>query len=376
MVVRPIDDIISTIEKYSEEVIRNQAHIIDEKKMFPEETLKHLIDLGALRIPFSRSSGGLEGNLQDILKVVQLVSKECASTASVLLTQITFGIQPIYNYGTIEQKNLYLPQLLTGELLGAFAVNEIESGSDLDKIVTRAVETEEGWEITGEKDFISLAGKAGIYSVAAKIELLDGEESHGIFLVPSKSVGMTIGEPKNKMGIHGLPVADIKFDRVALPKEAMLGGKPGGKEQIYAIKDYNKLFVAAQGIGLALGVFERTLIYMQQDRRFGKRLIDLPDNQNKMADAYSEIYSGETVLQSIEIFDPNNTRLSALIKLKASNLAVKTADMAMALTGGYGYTGGSSIERYSRDSQLTQIYGGSNTAQKKIISAPWLKRIQ
>lgn len=376
MIVRPIDDIISTIEKYSKEVIRNRAHAIDEKKMFPEETFNHLIDLGALRIPFSRSNGGLEGNLQDILKVVQLVSKECASTASVLLTQITFGIQPIYNYGTVEQKNLYIPQLLTGELLGAFAVNELDSGSDLDKIMTKAVETKDGWKLTGKKDYISLAGKAGIYSVAAKIELLNGEETYGIFLIPSESAGMTISKNKNKIGIHGLPVADIIFDQVILPKEAILGGKPGGAGQIYAIKDYNKLFVAAQGIGLALGVFERTLIYMQQDRRFGKRLIDLPDNQEKMAAAYSEIYSGETALQSIEVFDPKDTHLPALIKIKASNLAVTTADMAMVLTGGYGYTGGSSIERYSRDSQLTQIYGGSNTAQMKIISAPWLKRIQ
>lgn len=375
MVTRPIDGIIHNVQEYSETVVRDQAKEIDKNEVFPEETVYYLADLGVLRIPFYRCNGGLDGTLQDTLEVIQLVSKECASTSSVLLTQISFGITPIHDYGTQEQKNLYLPALLSGELLGAFAMNEIDIGSNLEKIETTAIEKEDGWELTGAKHFISLAGKAGIYSVAARTRLLNGEEDYGVFLVPCDTPGLTIGPQEEKMGIRGLPVAQLNFERVHLSKDAVLGGKPGGKEQVYAIKNYNKVFVAAQAIGLAQGVFERTLAYMQQDRRFGQRLIDLPNNQYKMATAYSEIYAAEAILEKIEVFNPDEICLPALVKLKASNVAVETAEMAMLLTGGYGYMRDNAIERYVRDSKLTQIYGGSSHTQMTLMSKPWLKRI-
>src|SRR5690606_34864488 len=177
-----------------------------------------------------------------------------------------------------EQKQRYLPALLSGEMLGAFAMNELDAGSDFKKMETIAVEKDTHWELNGSKNYISHAGKAGIYSVVSRTLSLDGEEGYGIFLVEAGMVGFTVGPQEEKMGIRGMPVASLGFDQVEIPKNLVLGGSPGGMEQCCAIKDYNKLFVSAQSIGIAEGVFERALTYMQKDRRFGQRLIDLPTN--------------------------------------------------------------------------------------------------
>ena len=301
MLTRPIDGLIENVIKYSKAVIRQGAYEIDREGKFSEENFHYLADLGVLRIPFQRQNGGLDGNLQDILKVIRLVSKECASTASVLLTQISFGIAPIHDYGTEEQKNFYLADLLSGKQMGAFAMNELHSGSNLEEMQTTAVETKTGWELNGQKAYIFLTGRATIYSVVARIHRLNGEKAFGILLVPADTAGLQLTEKNEKMGIRGLPVGDLKFDQIKLKKEALLGGQAGGKRQIQAIKDCNKLFVAAQALGLAIGVFEQALTYMQQDRRFGQRLIDLLENQNKMAIAYSEIHATKTMIESIGI---------------------------------------------------------------------------
>lgn len=372
MGIRSIDRVIDSVRDYSETVIREGAQEIDREGKFPEQNFHHLADLGVLRIPFRRENGGLDGELQDILRVIRLVSQECASTASVLLTQISFGIAPIHDYGTEEQKNRYLVDLYSGAEIAAFAMNELDSGSNIEEMRTIAIETESGWELNGMKDYISLTGKASLFSVAAHITRLNGEKDYGVLLVPADTVGVEWTEKREKMGIRGLPVGDLVFNQVKLEKDALLGGKIGGKQQIQSIKDYNKLFVAAQALGIAFGTFHETLTYMQKDRRFGQRLIDLLENQNKMAVAYSEIYASQALMESILSYNPEDVRLNSLVKLKISNLAVDITEMAIAITGGYGFMGGSSIERYVRDAKLTQIYGGGSQTQIKNLAEPWL----
>lgn len=371
MATRSIEDIIDRVKVYAESEVRQKAKEYDEKEQFPQDTFDYLSDLGVLRIPFNKQYGGLEGTFSDSLKVAQVVSRECTSTGSVLLTQISFGITPIHQYGTEKQKQRYLPALLSGEMLGAFALNELESGSDIHKMETIAVEKEHHWELNGSKTYISHAGKAGIYSVVSRTLSLDGEEGYGIFLIEPGMPGFTVGPQEEKMGIRGMPVASLGFDQVEVPREFVLGGSPGGIEQCRSIKDYNKLFVAAQSIGIAEGVFERALTYMQKDRRFGQRLIDLPNNQHKMADAYTEISAAKALLTQVDEYRTEDVRMYAMIKLKASSVAVETAELAMQLTGGYGYMRDNDIERFVRDAQLTRIYGGGSDTQRCIVSQPW-----
>lgn len=372
MAIRSITDITESVYRYAESELKEKAKEYDQNDSFPRESFDYLADLGVLRIPFNRGLGGLGGSLQDILTIIKTVSTACASTASVLLTQLTFGITPLYMFGTDNQKKKYLADLLSGQQLGSYAFNEIESGSDISRIETKAIENDDGWELSGNKHYISNAGEASIYSVVSKMEFMSGEEGFGIFLIQPEMKGFSIGPQEEKMGIRGLPVASLSFQNVQIPKENLLGEKALGKDACYAIKNINKLYVAAQGIGIAEGVFDEAMNYMQKERQFGNRLIDLPNNQFKMADAYTEVASAKALLSQIKAFDPKDSALHSMAKLKATTVAVETAQTALQLTGGYGFMRNNNIERYVRDAELTQIYGGGNDTQRALIANDWI----
>ncbi|MCC5895309.1 MAG: acyl-CoA dehydrogenase family protein [Alkalibacterium sp.] len=372
MAIRSITDITESVYRYADSELREKAKEYDQTECFPRESFDYLSDLGVLRIPFPRENGGLGGSLKDSLTVIKAVSTVCASTASVLLTQVSFGISPIYMYGTDEQKKRYLPDLLNGQQVGAYAFNELESGSDLSQIDTKAIEQEGFWELSGSKHYISNANEASVYSVVSRMVFKNGEEGYGIFLLHPEMKGFSIGPQEEKMGIRGLPVASLKFEQVRVPVENLLGGIALGEDACYAIKNYNKLFVAAQAIGIAEGVFDQAMTYMQKERQFGNRLIDLPNNQFKMADAYTELGAAKALLDKIEHFDLMESALHSMVKLKATTVAVETAKTALHLTGGYGFMRNNSIERYVRDAELTQIYGGSSDTQRVLLARTWL----
>lgn len=372
MAIRSITDISESVCRYTESELREKAKEYDKNDCFPKDSFDYLADLGVLRIPFNRENGGLGGSLKDILTVIKTVSTACASTASVLLTQLSFGISPIYKYGTDEQKSRFLPDLFNGQQLGAYAFNEIESGSDISRIETLAIEKDDHWELSGSKDYISNAGEASIYSVVSRMKFKSGEEGYGIFLIQPEMKGFSIGTQEEKMGINGLPVASLKFEQVRVLMSNLLGGKDLGEEACYALKNYNKLFVAAQAIGIAEGVFDQAMTYMQKERQFGNRLIDLVNNQLKMADTYTELIAAKALLDKIDIFDVKDSTLHSMVKLKATSVAVETAKTALHLTGGYGFMRNNSIERYVRDAELTQIYGGSSDTQRLIMARTWL----
>lgn len=372
MPIRSIRDISESVYRYAESELKEKAKEYDQDDRFPRESFDYLADLGVLRIPFEREQGGLGGSLQNILNVIRTVSTACASTASVLLTQITFGIGPVCLYGTEEQKRHYIPDLMNGQLLGSYAFNEVDSGSDLSQIETKAIEEDDCWVLSGRKHYISNAGEASIYSVVSRIAFKNGEEGYGIFLLRPGMEGFSIGPQEEKMGIRGLPVASLSFQNVRVPKDNLLGGKALGKEACYAVKNVNKLYVAAQGIGIAEGVFDIAMTYMQKERQFGNRLIDLPNNQFKMADAYTELVAAKALLDKIDVFKPEEAPLHSMAKLKATSVAVDTAKTALQLTGGYGFMRNNSIERFVRDAELTQIYGGGSDTQRALIARKWL----
>lgn len=372
MAIRSITDISESVYRYTASVLSEKAKEYDETDSFPREPFDYFADLGVLRIPFSREQGGLGGSLQDILSVIRTVSTTCSSTASVLLTHLSFGIMPVYLYGTEDQKRRYLPDLLNGSKIGAYAFNELDSGSDLSLIETSAVETDEGWVLNGSKHYISNAGEASVYSVVSRMQYRNGEQEVGILLVHPEMKGLSVGQQEEKMGIRGMPVASLSFDRVVVPDENILGGQAVGESACYVLKALNKLYVAAQAIGIAEGVFEKALSYMQKDRQFGKRLIDLPNNQYRMADAYTEMNAAKSLLDKVEAFDPEEADYYCMVKLKATSVAVDTAKTALQLTGGYGFMRNNSIERFVRDAELTQIYGGSSDTQRAMIARDWL----
>ncbi|MBT2733091.1 acyl-CoA dehydrogenase family protein [Carnobacterium sp. ISL-102] len=371
-----MDQLISQVADFSKKVIQPVAAEYDKTEAYPEEQLKQLSDMDVLRMPFDGLYGGLGGSFKDFLDVIRIVSRDCASTASILLTQSSMGIWPIYQYGTEYQKQTYMPSTLSGELLCAYGLNELGMNNDLENMETLAVEREDYWELNGAKTFVSHAGKANIYLVGSKTIAEDGTKGYGNFILDAEMWGLTIGSVEEKMGMRALPVASLEFENIRIPKENVLGGQCNGAEQCQAINDRIRLSIAAQAVGIAEGAFDRALNYVSQDRKFGQRLIDLRNTQFKLAEMYTELQATAALLNQIVSSHHADSTMIAMVKLKAGNTAVEVTEMAIQVTGGYGYMRNNDLERYARDAKLTTIYGGSIEKQHEIISKNWVNQTQ
>lgn len=372
MTISAIEQIINQVADFSKKSIQPVASEYDKTEEFPEEQLKQLSDMGVFRIPIERLYGGLEGSFKDFLNVIQIISKDCASTASVLLTHSSMGTWPIYQYGTERQKQEYLPAMLSGETLSALALNELGMSNDLENMETLAVEQEDHWELNGAKAFVSNAGKAKFYLVASKTIATDGKKGYGVFIIDAEMQGLIIGKIEEKMGIRALPVAPLEFVNIRVPKENLLGNQCDGEKQCQTVRDRMRLSVAAQAVGIAEGAFERALNYVSQDRKFGQRLIDLRNTQFRLAETYTELQATVAFLDKIASTHCADSMQIAMAKLKAAAIAEEVTEMAIQVTGGYGYMRNNDIERYARDAKLTTIYGGSLETLKEIISKNWV----
>lgn len=255
--------------------------------------------------------------------------------------------------------------------MGAFALNEVGSGSQLSEIRTTALEKKEYWLINGEKATISNAPIADLFLVASKVKLLDGTKGYGIFLIEKETLGLEVGPRTEEIGLHALPVADIQFREVKIPKENILGGHLVGEEQVMMIFNRIRLAIAAQSIGIAQGAFNKGLKYVSKERKFGLRLINLIECQRVLSEVVTSIEAAESFLENTKI-DFTDTVQVAKIKLFCTQTAISTTEALVAMTGGYGYIRNNVIERFARDAQVTDLYGGSSDAQKRIISKIWL----
>jgi butyryl-CoA dehydrogenase len=178
------------------------------------------------------------------------------------------------------------------------------------------------------------------------------------------------------MGIKSLPVAGIDLTAVSLPKDALLGDKDSGLEQIQSILNRNRLSVAAQSLGIAGGALERGLQYVSYDRNLGKRLIDMQSTQFKLAEIETNIYASRALLLSVIDENQFDSRFVAMAKLAASDLAIETAESVIQMTGGYGYMRNNDIERFVRDAKITAIYGSSSSRLKRVIAEPWVNNVK
>ena len=372
MMNETMNHLISRVADFSKTVIRPNASEYDKTEAFPEEQLNQLSDMGVLRMAFDRLHGGLGGSFKNLLEVIRIVSRDCASTASILLTQTSMSLWPIYQYGTERQKQKHLPAMLSGETFGAFGLNELGMGNNLENMETLAVEKENHWELSGAKAFVSNAGKANVYLIGSKTIAKDGTSGYGIFIITAEMRGLTIGNREEKMGIRALPVASLEFDQICVSKENLLGDSCNGEEQCQSISDHMRLSIAAQAIGIAEGSFERALNYVSQDRKFGQRLIDLRNTQFKLAEMYTELQAAAALLDQVAKNDQLDSIMVAMVKLKAANTSIEMTEMAIQVTGGYGYMRNNDIERYVRDAKLTAIYGGTLETQKDAIAKKWI----
>lgn len=353
-----------------EEVIPQAAHT-DETHEFPLALVHKMRELGLLGIPIPEEYGGAGSDFTSYTLALEEIARGCASTAVIMAVHTTLGTFPIYYFGNEEQKQKYLPKLAKGEMLGAFALTEPNSGSDASSLVTTAKRRGDHYVINGSKRFISNTGYAGIYTVLASTDRTKGSRGITAFLVDADTPGFIIGKKEKKMGLHGSSTRELIFEDMVVPVENRLGEEGQGFKIAMALLDDGRIGIGAQAVGIAQAAFEAALAYAQERVQFKQEIMNFQSIQFMLADMAAQLEAARLLVYQAAVRRVEGVPYSkeaSMAKLFASEMAVKVTNDAMQIFGGYGYTREYPIERYLRDAKITQIYEGTNQIQRIVIA--------
>jgi len=368
-----------TVRDFAEGEVAPVAEELDRTKSFPYEIVSKLGKLGLMGIPFPQEYGGGGGDTLAYALAVEELTRVDSSVAITLCAHTSLGTQPIYLFGSEQQKREWLPRLCSGERLGAFGLTEPEAGSDAGNTRTRARLDDDGeWTINGAKQFITNAGTdiSGVVCITAKT----GDPTHpseanpeeiSNLLVPNGTPGYEQGEPYRKMGWNASDTRPLTFSDCRVPEENLLGPRGAGFKQFLHILDIGRIGVAAMGVGLAQGALDEALKYAKERRAFGKPISKFQAIQAKLADMVTEIEAARLLVYKAALEKDagrNFTLTAAQAKLKTGRLAVRCAEEAVQIHGGYGYIEEYPVCRFYRDAKILTIGEGTDEVQQMVIA--------
>jgi alkylation response protein AidB-like acyl-CoA dehydrogenase len=360
------------VRQIAQERVAPRAAEIDEKAEYPHDLRKLLAEQDILGLPFEEEYGGTGTGTLTLNIAVEELSKACASTALILMIQ-ELGSLPIKLFGSEELKQRYLPRMASGEWSPAFALSEVEAGSDPGGMRTRAVRDGDDWILNGEKNWITNLGIADLFVVFAVTDPEQGH-SHGIsaFVVEAGWDGVSVGKLEHKMGIRGSPTGQPVFTDVRVPGGNLIGNEGEGFKVAMSTLDRSRLGVAAQGLGIAQGATDYAAAYAKERRQFGKPIIGFQGIQFKLADMETQCAAARELLYKacakVDRAEPDMGKYSAMAKLFCSDTAMAVTTEAVQVLGGYGYVKEYPVERMMRDAKITQIYEGTNEIQRLVIA--------
>jgi alkylation response protein AidB-like acyl-CoA dehydrogenase len=322
-----------TVRDFAEQEVAPVAEELDRTKAFPYAIVKQLGELGLMGIPFPEEYGGGGGDSLAYALAVEELTRVDSSVAITLCAHTSLGTQPIYLFGTEEQKQEWLPKLTSGQVLGAFGLTEPEAGSDAGNVRTRASLGDDGWTINGTKQFITNAGTdiSGVVCITAKT----GEDEISNLIVANGTPGYSQGEPYRKMGWNASDTRPLSFEDCVVPEENLLGPRGGGFKQFLHVLDIGRIGVAAMGVGLAQGALDQALAYAKERRAFGKPISKFQAIQGKLADMATEIAAARLLVYKAALekdAGKNFSLTAAQAKLKTGRLAVRCAIARIATT--------------------------------------------
>ncbi|MGM0441640.1 MAG: acyl-CoA dehydrogenase family protein [Elusimicrobiota bacterium] len=349
---------------------------LDEKREFPEEIMKTLADSDLFAIFVPEEYGGLGGGALELCIVTEELSKVCAGVA-VSYAASALGAYPIMLYGSEEQKKKYLPQIASGEKLAAFGLTEPNAGSDASGIETTAEKDGDDYILNGNKVFITNGGVADIYTVVAMTDKSRGPRGASALIVEKGTDGFDFGKEEDKMGIRASATRELVFDECRVPVENLL--KREGLGFIVAMKTFDKSRpgIGAQAVGIAQGAIDEAVKYATQRIQFGRPISSFQANRHKIAELSTKTEAARNlVYRAARMVDSGKkdvSKISAMSKLFASDVAMEVTTEAVQILGGYGYMKEYPLEKYMRDAKITQIYEGTNEIQKGIIGQEVIK---
>ena len=360
------------VREFAETEVEPIAADIDKEHRFPEETVKKMAYYGMMGIPFPKEYGGAGGDEVSYAITVEELARVCASTAVIVSAHTSLCCWPIYKYGTEEQKQKYLPDLLSGKKLGAFGLTEPNAGTDAGGQQTRAELDGDEYVLNGAKVFITNGGYADTFVIMAMTDKSKG--THGgisSFIVEKGDPGFSIGKTEDKMGIHASSTTELIFQNCRIPKDRLLGKVGQGFKVALSTLDGGRIGIASQALGIAQGAFDVTVDYMKARKQFGRKLSQFQALQFEMAELKTRIEAARLLVYRAAYFEDAGLdygEASAMAKLYAAETAMKVTTKCVQFHGGYGYTADYPVERMMRDAKITEIYEGTSEVQKMVIA--------
>jgi alkylation response protein AidB-like acyl-CoA dehydrogenase len=364
------------VRDFARGAVAPRAAEIDRTDEFPADLVQQAAALDLLGIVVPEEYGGAGLDHICFALFVEEIAAVSGSLAVILDVHTSVGTEPILYFGSEEQKQCYLPRLARGEMLGAFALTEPESGSDAANLQTSASRDGSGWILNGTKTFITNVGVADLYVVMARSNDTPGARGISAFLVEKGAPGLSFGSPMHKMGLHGSPTGELVLENVRVPDENLLGAEGEGFKIAMKALDSGRIGISAQAVGLARGALGLAVDYAAERRQFGQPISRFQGIQFMLADMATGIDASRLMTwQAADACDRGLpfTHLAAMAKLMATDTAMRVTIDAIQVFGGYGYTREFPVERFMRDAKATQIYEGTNQIQRIVIARELLK---
>jgi len=370
--ILPTDEAVALLDlagEIADAELAGRVEEFEERGEFPREILRTLGRAGLLSLPYPEEYGGGGQPYEVYLQVLEVLAGRWLAVAEAVSVH-TLACYPVARYGTDAQRKRFLPDLLGGELLGAYCLSEPAGGSDPAAMTTRAVNDGDAYVVNGTKAWITHAGVADFYNVFCRT---GGPGAAGIscLLADAATPGILPQPRERTMGLRSSPVAQIAFDDARLPVDRLIGEEGTGFKIAMAALDSGRLGIAACAVGLAQAALDYAVRYATEREQFGKPIIDFQGIGFLLADMATQVSAARALaLAAGRLRDAGRpfSVEAAKAKLFATDTAMRVTTDAVQVLGGYGYVADHPVERYMREAKVLQIVEGTNQIQRLVIS--------
>jgi butyryl-CoA dehydrogenase len=360
----------------AEREIKPRAQATDETREFPWENVRRLGEMGFMGMCVDPEYGGAGLDFLSYILALEEVCAACAATGVIMSVQNSLVCGPIERFGTEDQKRRYLTDLATGKKIGAYCLTEPQAGSDAANQRTSAVARDGGYVLNGTKMFVTNGGAADVLVVYTRTD--PAAKSRGItaFLVDTATPGVDRSHREKTMGIRGSSTLEIVFKDAHVPAANLLGELNRGYSIALSTLEGGRIGIAAQAIGIARNALSEAIKYAREREQFGRPIAEFQSIQWMLADMATEVNAAQLLAYRAAVLRDRGDRCAkeaSIAKLYASEVAVRSADRAVQVHGGYGYIQDFPVERLYRDAKITQLYEGTSQVQRMVIAGNLLK---
>jgi alkylation response protein AidB-like acyl-CoA dehydrogenase len=351
---------------------------IDEEETFPWDNFKQMGRLGLLGIQYPEEFNGAGLDYVTYVNILKEMAMACASTAMTVVSHAGLTCNPIFEYGSAQQKEKYLKPLIVADKIGAFALTEADSGSDMAAMQTRATAMDDHYVLNGSKIFITNANVADVYVVAAKTAPQNGIMGISLFILEKGMPGVApSGKREKKLGMRGSDTGELVFKNARVPKQNLLGKQNSGFEILHRTLVGARLGMAAIAIGISQGALAHCLQYARKRKQFDQPIYKFQLIKNMLANMEMSINAASLLLHKAAVMKDlglTMTKEASEAKLFASETATRATKDAIQIFGAYGYCRDLPLERFYRDAKITEIGDGTSEIQRLIIADELIKR--